>query len=44
MKQWYEELFSNYADTYESEIYTQGTMDTEKLENDMVLLRYRIFK
>ena len=26
MKQWYEELFTNYADKYEKEIYTQGTM------------------
>ncbi|KAF5089120.1 class I SAM-dependent methyltransferase [Methanobacterium aggregans] len=26
MKQWYEELFLNYADTYEKEIYTQGTL------------------
>ncbi len=26
MKQWYEELFTNYADKYEKEIYTQGTL------------------
>ena len=26
MKQWYEELFTNYSDKYEKEIYTQGTM------------------
>lgn len=26
MKQWYEELFQNYAETYEKEIYTQGTI------------------
>lgn len=26
MKQWYEELFTNYADKYEKEIFTQGTM------------------
>lgn len=25
MKQWYEELFLNHADTYENEIFTQGT-------------------
>jgi 2-polyprenyl-3-methyl-5-hydroxy-6-metoxy-1,4-benzoquinol methylase len=26
MKQWYEELFTNYADKYENEVYTQGTL------------------
>jgi SAM-dependent methyltransferase len=26
MKQWYEELFSNYADKYENETFTQGTI------------------
>lgn len=26
MKQWYEELFTDYADKYEKEIFTQGTM------------------
>lgn len=26
MKQWYEELFTNYADKYEKEIFTQGTI------------------
>lgn len=26
MKQWYEELFTNYANKYENEIYTQGTL------------------
>jgi 2-polyprenyl-3-methyl-5-hydroxy-6-metoxy-1,4-benzoquinol methylase len=26
MKQWYETLFENYARTYDSEIYTQGTI------------------
>lgn len=26
MKQWYEELFTNYADKYEKEIYTRGTL------------------
>lgn len=26
MKQWYEELFTNYADRYEKEIFTQGTL------------------
>jgi len=26
MKQWYESLFENYARTYDSEIYTQGTI------------------
>lgn len=36
MKQWYEELFSNYADTYESEIYTQGTMgEVNFIENEL---------
>lgn len=36
MKQWYEELFSNYADTYESEIYTQGTRgEVDFIENEL---------
>lgn len=36
MKQWYEELFSNYADTYESEIYTQGTLgEVDFIENEL---------
>jgi hypothetical protein len=26
MKQWYEELFENYADKYEQEGYTSGTL------------------
>lgn len=26
MKQWYEELFENYADKYDNEVYVQGTM------------------
>lgn len=26
MKQWYEELFTDYADTYDKEVYTQGTV------------------
>ncbi len=26
MKQWYEELFTNYANKYEKEIFTQGTV------------------
>jgi 2-polyprenyl-3-methyl-5-hydroxy-6-metoxy-1,4-benzoquinol methylase len=26
MKQWYEELFANYADQYEKESFTQGTL------------------
>ncbi|MDI6724648.1 MAG: methyltransferase domain-containing protein [Methanobacterium sp.] len=26
MKQWYEELFTNYANKYENEIFTQGTI------------------
>lgn len=26
MKNWYEELFANYAEKYENEVYTQGTM------------------
>lgn len=25
MKQWYEELFTNYADKYENEEFTKGT-------------------
>ena len=26
MKKWYEQLFENYANTYEKEVYTQGTL------------------
>ena len=26
MRQWYEELFTNYADKYEDESFTQGTL------------------
>jgi predicted TPR repeat methyltransferase len=26
MKKWYEELFKNYAETYDKEMFTQGTM------------------
>ena len=26
MKQWYEELFKNYANKYDNEVYTQGTI------------------
>ncbi len=26
MEQWYEELFTNYADKYENEVFTQGTL------------------
>jgi 2-polyprenyl-3-methyl-5-hydroxy-6-metoxy-1,4-benzoquinol methylase len=26
LKQWYEELFTNYAEKYEKEVYTQGTI------------------
>ena len=26
MKQWYEELFENYAETYDTEVFTKGTM------------------
>jgi len=26
MKQWYEELFTNYVEKYENEVFTQGTM------------------
>jgi len=26
MKKWYEELFENYAETYETEVYTKGTI------------------
>ncbi len=26
MKKWYEELFTNYANKYENEVYTQGTL------------------
>ncbi|MFW6276414.1 MAG: class I SAM-dependent methyltransferase, partial [Bacteroidota bacterium] len=26
MKQWYEELFENYGNTYESEVFVKGTI------------------
>ena len=26
MKSWYEELFTNYANTYDKEVFTQGTL------------------
>ncbi len=26
MAKWYEELFQDYAETYENEVYTKGTM------------------
>lgn len=26
MKKWYQELFTNYAEKYENEVFTQGTM------------------
>jgi len=26
MKKWYEELFTNYAETYEKEDFTKGTL------------------
>ena len=26
MKRWYEELFENYAETYDREAFTQGTL------------------
>ena len=26
MKQWYEELFINYAETYDTEVFTKGTI------------------
>ena len=26
MKQWYEELFENYAETYDAEKFTKGTI------------------
>jgi 2-polyprenyl-3-methyl-5-hydroxy-6-metoxy-1,4-benzoquinol methylase len=36
MKQWYQELFSNYAETYESESFVQGTLgEVEFIENEI---------
>ncbi|MDP3581080.1 MAG: class I SAM-dependent methyltransferase, partial [Ignavibacteria bacterium] len=26
MKQWYEELFTNYSNTYDNEVFTTGTL------------------
>lgn len=36
MKQWYEELFTNYANKYENEVFTQGTLgEVDFLENEI---------
>ena len=36
MKQWYETLFENYAETYEKEVYTQGTItEVEFIEKEI---------
>ncbi len=36
MKQWYQELFSNYAETYESECFVQGTLgEVEFIEKEI---------
>jgi len=36
MAKWYEELFQNYAKTYETEGYTQGTMgEIDFIENEI---------
>jgi ubiquinone/menaquinone biosynthesis C-methylase UbiE len=35
-KQWYEELFENYAETYDKETYTQGTLgETDFIEKEI---------
>jgi ubiquinone/menaquinone biosynthesis C-methylase UbiE len=35
MKRWYEELFTNYAKTYDTECYTAGTLgETDFLEKE----------
>ncbi|WP_414470183.1 class I SAM-dependent methyltransferase [Methanobacterium sp. ACI-7] len=36
MKQWYEELFTNYANKYENEVFTQGTIgEVDFIENEI---------
>jgi 2-polyprenyl-3-methyl-5-hydroxy-6-metoxy-1,4-benzoquinol methylase len=36
MAQWYEELFTNYAATYDKEVFTQGTLqETDFLEQEL---------
>ncbi|MGB9936515.1 MAG: class I SAM-dependent methyltransferase [Methanobacterium sp.] len=36
MKQWYEELFTNYANKYEKEVFTQGTLgEVDFLEKEI---------
>ncbi|MCC7559661.1 MAG: class I SAM-dependent methyltransferase [Methanobacterium sp.] len=36
MRQWYQELFSNYAEKYEAEIFTQGTLgEVDFLESEI---------
>ena len=36
MKQWYEELFTNYAETYDKESFTQGTLqETDFIESEI---------
>lgn len=36
MKQWYEELFENYAETYDKEVFTQGTLgEVDFIEQEM---------
>ncbi len=36
MKQWYEELFSNYSESYEKEIFTAGTKgEADFIENEL---------
>ena len=36
MKQWYEELFTDYASSYDKEIYTQGTIaEVDFIENEI---------
>lgn len=36
MKQWYEKLFENYAEKYDSEVFTQGTIgECDFIENEL---------
>ncbi len=40
MKQWYEELFENYASRYDSEIFTQGTSgECDFIERGSITIR-----
>ena len=38
MKQWYEELFTNYANAYDQEVFTKGTIgEVDFIEKEIIL-------